>query len=122
MTRIMLVEDDSTMRSLLTTLFGLEGFDTHPFAPMEESALFTQLKIVQPDILMMDVHLKNCSGIEILQKIRSDPDFHHLTVAILSGEDLSAESYGAGANYFILKPFDIDEMIRWLKIGNVGAL
>lgn len=122
MTRIMLVEDDSTMRSLLTTLFGLEGFDTHPFSPMEESALFTQLKIVQPDILMMDVHLKNCSGIAILQKIRSDPDFHHLPVAILSGEDLSAESYGAGANYFILKPFDIDEMIRWLKIGNVGAL
>jgi two-component system, OmpR family, alkaline phosphatase synthesis response regulator PhoP len=115
MTRIILVEDDSTMRSLLKTLIDLEGFETHPFGAINEDELLNHIETIQPAALLMDVHLHNSSGLDVLQKIRQNPELQNLPVAMISGEDLAVESLSAGADHFILKPFDTDNLINWLK-------
>jgi DNA-binding response OmpR family regulator len=116
MTRILLVEDDSTMRSLLETLLQLEGFETHSFGVIFEDDLLKNISTFQPDALLLDVHLQNTSGIEILQKIRQKTDMASIKIAMISGEDLAAECLSAGADKFLLKPFDTAEMIAWLHM------
>jgi CheY-like chemotaxis protein len=115
MIRVMLVEDDSTMRALLTTLIDLEGFETHSFGAIKDDELLTQIKTIQPAALLMDIHLENSSGLDAVQKIKQDKEICDVAVAMISGEDLAAESLSAGADYFILKPFDTENLIDWLK-------
>jgi two-component system, sensor histidine kinase and response regulator len=115
MTKIMLVEDDSTMRSLLKTLIDLEGFDTYAIGAMQADDLITSIADTRPDALLLDVHLQSTNGLDVLQKIRQHPQLDHLPVAMISGEDLAAECLSAGADKFILKPFDTGELINWLK-------
>lgn len=116
MTRILLVEDDNTMRSLLETLLQLEGFETHSFGVIDEDDLLENISTFQPDALLLDVHLQNTSGIDVLQKIRQKSDMA-IKIAMISGEDLAAECLSAGADKFLLKPFDTAEMIAWLHMA-----
>jgi two-component system, OmpR family, alkaline phosphatase synthesis response regulator PhoP len=115
MTKIILVEDDDTMRSLLVTLLDLEGFETHPFGNMKEDELLNNISSIQPAAMLLDVHLRNLNGLDVLQKIRQNPDLQSLPIAMISGEDLAAECLTAGADKFILKPFNTDDLIAWLN-------
>jgi DNA-binding response OmpR family regulator len=103
------------MRSLLETLFGLEGFETQSYGTMREDELISNIITIQPSALLMDVHLQNLNGLEVLQKIRQKPDMKNLPIAMISGEDLAAECLSSGADKFILKPFDTHDLIAWLN-------
>jgi DNA-binding response OmpR family regulator len=103
------------MRSLLETLFGLEGFETYSFGTLREDELISNISTIQPSALLLDVHLQNLNGIDVLQKIRQKPDLKDLPIAMISEEDLAAECLSSGADKFILKPFDTDDLIAWLN-------
>ena len=103
------------MRSLLDTLLGLEGFETHSYGTLREDELISNISTIKPSALLLDVHLQNLNGLEVLQKIRQTPDMMELPIAMVSGEDLAAECLSSGADKFILKPFDTDDLIAWLN-------
>jgi DNA-binding response OmpR family regulator len=112
--KILLVEDDQTMRTLLKTLLTLEGFEVETFSDLS-SDIHNMIKKVKPDAMIMDIHLRNLNGIELTKSIRIHPDFHSIVIIITSGMDQKKESLEAGANYFLLKPYMPDELINLLK-------
>jgi CheY-like chemotaxis protein len=120
MSKVLLVEDDVTMRSLLKTLFDLEGFETHAYGTVQSEELINHIFAIRPFAVLLDVHLQNASGLDVLKTIRQQPELEHLPVAMISGEDLATECLSAGADKFILKPFDSEDLVNWLKRNKHG--
>ncbi len=115
MTKIMLVEDDHTMRSLLKTLLEMEGFEVI-FGPGQATALLEDLHKHKPDLLVMDVHLAGgINGIDLLDSIRQDNELKHTRVVMTSGMNYDEAALAAGADGFLQKPYMVDDLLRLLR-------
>ena len=113
MPKVLLAEDDHTMVSLLKTLLKMEGFevialDVNADVP---SAVLRE----NPDALLMDVHLGQQSGVDIVQAIRKNPALANVRIVMTSGLNMKEECLQRGANYFLLKPFMPDDLLKVLK-------
>lgn len=109
----MIVDDDRTMNSLLKTLLELDGFAV-VLASHGEAVLATALS-EKPDAVLMDVHIAEADGMDLLQQIRRHPQLAQLPVIMSSGMDMEYEARQFGANAFILKPYPPDELSSTLK-------
>jgi twitching motility two-component system response regulator PilH len=109
----MIVDDDRTMNSLLKTLLELDGFSV-VLAPHGEMVLATALA-EKPDAVLMDVHIADANGMELLRQIRRHPALARLPVVMSSGMDMEYECQKFGANAFILKPYPPEQLSSTLK-------
>jgi DNA-binding response OmpR family regulator len=113
MAKVLIAEDDPTMVSLLKTLLNMEGFDVVALDVNEDVPIAVRLE--KPDVLFMDVHLGEQSGMEILEVIRKEKDLADLRVVMTSGLDKKEECIRGGADAFLLKPFMPDDLLKLLK-------
>ncbi len=113
MPKVLLAEDDPTMVSLLTTLLKMEKFEV---VALDASAdIPAAVKREQPDSLLMDVHIGKQNGLEVISAVRSDPAINGVRIVMTSGLNVKDECLQRGANYFLLKPFMPDDLIKLLK-------
>jgi DNA-binding response OmpR family regulator len=104
----MIVDDDRTTVKLIQTLLELDGFEVSVAGRgMDVMPLATKVK---PDVFLMDYHLSDMHGIDILRELRASAEFATTPVVVASGMDVSEEVLSAGANYFLTKPFEPDEL------------
>jgi DNA-binding response OmpR family regulator len=116
MPKVMLIEDDATMLILLGTLLQMEGFQVAKVAKEETvDDLLSALRREKPDVALLDVHLHQISGFDLLSQLRQDPELKPIRVLMSSGLDCSTECLQAGADDFILKPYMPDELIRRIR-------
>jgi CheY-like chemotaxis protein len=111
--KILLAEDDVTMVSLLKTLLKMEGFDV--VALQADADVLAAARVENPDVLLLDLHLANQSGLDILDQIRGTQDVRELRVVMSSGSNAKDECLHHGANGFLLKPYMPDDLITILK-------
>ncbi len=113
MPKILLLEDDRDMLTLLRTFLELEGFTVsalklgEPVLPLVERE--------HPDVILLDVFLAGQNGLQILESIRSHPQIGATKVVMVSGMDVSTECKKKGADAFLLKPYMPDDLVRLLK-------
>ena len=113
--KVLVAEDDPTMVNLLKTLLKMEGFDV--IAPDADQDVVKAVNDHCPDILLMDVHLSNQNGLDILDSIRKSTDGCDARVIMISGLNVKDECLKRGADGFLLKPFMPDDLIQMIK-GN----
>jgi CheY-like chemotaxis protein len=114
--KIMLIEDDHTMVTLLTTLLRYESFETATLKDDEDlDTILTDIRGAQPDIILLDVHLRRVNGLDLLRAVREDPDTRQVGVIISSGMDVSQRCLELGANAFILKPYMPDDLLQKIR-------
>jgi CheY-like chemotaxis protein len=118
MTKILLVEDNRIMLDLLKTLLEIEGFQI--ICLTLDGEFIPAIKIEEPDIILLDVHLRDdagyeVSGFDLLQDIREEADLKHLHVLMSSGSDLSKKCLHEGAHGFIQKPYLPGQLIDKIK-------
>ena len=69
----------------------------------------------QPAVILLDLKLPKVGGLEVLHKIKSDPQFASIPIVVLTSSaehvDVST-AYEYGANSYIVKPVDFDKFIR----------
>jgi CheY-like chemotaxis protein len=66
-----------------------------------------------PDLLLLDLKLPRYSGFEVLSWLRKQPGFSTLRVLVLTSSDRIRDvnqAYAAGANSFLVKPYDFDDL------------
>lgn len=116
MHKIMLIEDDTTMLSLLSTFLEIEGFQTTPLgSETNAEEILRRVRSENPELILMDVHLRGVSGFDLMQSMRKDEVLKSTKVIMSSGMSLSVESRQAGADGFILKPYMPDELIKKIR-------
>lgn len=112
MLKVMLIEDDPTMVSLLTTLLDLEGFMVHAPSDQQIQGLLNAIVDERPQVALVDVNLRSVSGLDLVRKIRHEPEIKNIRILMSSGLNLKQECLQAGADGFILKPFLPEELIN----------
>ncbi len=122
MPKVALIEDDAVMLSLLQTLLEYEGFETVQLDGMGKvEDIVDILRQARPDLILMDVHLRQINGLDLLRELRKDPSLQAVKVLISSGMELSSESSMEGADGFILKPYMPDDLVARIR-ESLGAV
>jgi len=69
----------------------------------------------RPDLIILDRQMPGMSGIEVCKKIRETAELSNTPVIFLTGQDTKTEimeGYSEGANEYITKPFNLNELIE----------
>jgi two-component system, chemotaxis family, chemotaxis protein CheY len=102
----MIVDDDQVTVKLLKTLLELDGFEIS-IAPRGGDVM-PLAERVHPDLFLMDYHLTDMDGVEIIRALRQHPTFAQTPIVMTSGLDVEEEAIEAGASAFLVKPFEPD--------------
>jgi DNA-binding response OmpR family regulator len=102
--RVLLVDDDHTITSLLKTLLELEPIDFDVRVSALGSDALTDAIAHPPDIFMVDYHLKDMNGLDLITQLREH--FVETPIIMASGLDIEGKALQAGADMFLLKPFE----------------
>lgn len=71
-----------------------------------------------PALLLLDLKLPKKSGFEVIQAIRANPEWKRLLIVVLSSSNLNPDinrAYELGANSYLVKPPDFDNLIAMMK-------
>lgn len=107
MSKIMIVDDDLTTVKLVQMLLEMEGFQV-AVSPRGGDVIPLASNF-QPDLFLMDYHLSDMDGVTVLRDLRAGAAggaFVRTPVVVASGLDVEDEVLEAGANIFLVKPFD----------------
>ncbi len=114
--RVLLVEDEPEIADMLNIFFEGQNFAlTHAFDGAE--ALRRALS-VQPHVILMDITLPDMDGYEITRQLRQQPRTSHIPVIFLTrrgGRDDRLAGLKLGADDFISKPFDVEELMLRMR-------
>jgi DNA-binding response OmpR family regulator len=117
MRKIVLIEDDSDLVALLRYNLQKEGFQCVD-AQTGKGAL-ELCRQVRPDLLLLDIMLPDCDGLEICKKLRADAELSHIPVIFLTARAAEADriiGLEIGANDYVVKPFFVRELIARIRL------
>ncbi|MCK4764089.1 MAG: sigma-54-dependent Fis family transcriptional regulator [Candidatus Aminicenantes bacterium] len=107
--RILVVDDDASVRDMLSIVLKRAGYDV-VCAESGESALNT-LKKESFELVISDIKMPGVSGIELLKKIKSiDAELPVIMITAFASANDAVEAMKLGAADYITKPFNIDEL------------
>ena len=112
--KIMLIDDDQTMVSLLTMLLNMEGYLVKTPRNQHMDSLLKDILFERPQVALVDVNLAYGNGIDLLREIRQEPEIMGTRILMCSGLNLREECIQAGADGFIQKPFMPDDLINMI--------
>ncbi len=102
--RLLVVDDDSEMRSMMTQFFQQNGFIALPAS--SESDIRTHLDAGRIDLILLDVMLGDENGVEICARLRREQEVPIILVSALSADHQRMAGYEVGADDYIAKPFN----------------
>lgn len=112
MPKVMIVDDDRTSTSLLKTLLEMDGFEVVVVTVGQEA--MGEANAFVPDVFLVDYHLNDMSGIDLIHSLRASAKFEHTPIVMASGRDVGKEAKAAGANAFLVKPYDPSQLSEQL--------
>lgn len=103
------------MLTLLSTLLRFEGFMVLQ-SPADDHliSVYEYIQQERPNLILLDVHLRQFNGLELLNLIRENEELSSIKVLMSSGMDLRERCIENGASDFILKPYMPDELIQMI--------
>ena len=112
--RILIVDDDQAVVDLISDVIANDArFETRTVNNGFGAGMLA--KEYHPDLIILDVMLPDINGQAVCELIRQDPTMSDIKIICISGmieEDKIEELKVAGANDFLNKPLDIDELVR----------
>jgi CheY-like chemotaxis protein len=108
--KVLIVEDDRNINKLMALSIG-KGFDISQIYDGGEAISFVRKE--RPDLVILDLMLPHKDGLDICQTIKSDPSVNNTIVIIVSAMDPTSNRFKGikyGADYYVKKPFDPNEM------------
>src|ERR1700726_3004973 len=105
--RILIVDDNETNRDILTTRLVTQGYDLCQAADGEEALV--SAKSLLPDLILLDVMMPKLDGIEVCQRLKSDPVMPFTPIILVTAKSDSKDivaGLNAGAGGYLTKPID----------------
>jgi two-component system response regulator PilR (NtrC family) len=109
MSKILIVDDEKGYREVLSVVFGAEGYDVA--TAVHGRAAVAHIKKEQCDLIISDVRMPDMDGIEMLRRVREiDGEIGVVMMTAFGTIDTAREAFKLGADDFIQKPFNNDEL------------
>ena len=104
--KILIVDDEDSIRSLLSTFFTKRGFQTIAARTGEDAVRL--LSVEKPSVILLDINMPGMDGIMTLKKIKEiDPNVGVVMATGVQDEEIVNEAMALGAYHYVLKPFDL---------------
>jgi DNA-binding response OmpR family regulator len=123
MKKILLIEDDADLFSLLKYNLEKEGFSMTGL--QTGKGALDLCRQVRPDLILLDIMLPDSDGLDVCKGIRKDPDLASTPVIFLTARASETDrivGLEIGANDYVVKPFFVRELIARIKLQFRGAL
>ena len=114
--KILIIDDEDQIRSLLEDLFKAEGFMVISSADTEEG--YKKALKSQPDMILLDIKIPRIGGIELCRLLRSNQQTKNIPIIMLTVESSETDKViglEMGADDYITKPFNNKELIARVK-------
>lgn len=119
--RILIVDDDAMNIDILMDSLE-EEYDVKAAESGEEA-----LEIIpkyNPDVILLDIMMSGIDGYEVCRRIREDDTYKSVKIILISGramEDERQKGFSVGADDYITKPFDVDDIADKIKLLKEGG-
>ncbi len=111
---ILICDDDESVLDILCMVLNKFGFNI--ISLKKSTTIFSTLDHEKPDLLVVDLQMPALPGDAIIKNLKTNPATSHIPVILISaspeGKTLAAE---AGADAFLAKPFQLDELIGTIE-------
>ena len=111
---ILVVEDDGTVRNLITTT--LKSNDYRFLTASNGESAIAAASTQQPDIVLLDLGLPDMDGVEIIGRIRSWSQMPIIVISARSEDADKISALDAGADDYLTKPFSVAELLARLRV------
>lgn len=111
---ILVVEDDTSVRNLITTTLKAHEY-RYLTAPNGQSAIL-EASSHNPDIVLLDLGLPDMDGVEIIKKIRTWSNMPIIVISARSEDTDKIDALDAGADDYLTKPFSVEELLARLRV------
>jgi len=104
MAKILIIEDDPYVRRFYERLFNLNKYDIEMAESGKEG--IEKAKVHKPGLILLDIMMPVMNGLEVLQKLKEDPEIRDCSVVMLTNlgdEETVKKAIQMGANGFIVK-------------------
>jgi len=112
--KILIVDDDEELVELISDVLDRDGrFETRSANNGFDAGMM--VKEYRPDLIVLDVMLPDINGKEVCQRVRNDKTMNDVRIICISGmveEDKVGELRAAGANDFMHKPFEVEQLVE----------
>jgi two-component system OmpR family response regulator len=112
--RVLVVDDDDSIRDLLTMLFDFAGFDVDLASNLLDARNAVERR--EPDVIVLDVMLPDGDGIDLCKRLRASN--FKMPVLFLTAKDTTADKVRGltiGGDDYLTKPFSLDELIARVR-------
>jgi len=114
--RVLVVDDDEVIRRLIAVNLQLEGFDVE--TAVDGQDCLDKVTDIDPDVITLDVMMPRLDGWETAVQLRKSPETAHIKVVLITAraqEHDKTRGSRVGADAYLTKPFDPNEMIRVVR-------
>jgi len=112
--RVLIVDDDESLRDSLSLVLGAEGFEVTGAADGEQA--LARLDEVAPDIVLCDLRMPGIGGLELVPElIRRRPDATVILMSAWATDELALEAMRRGAYDYLAKPFPPSEALLAIR-------
>jgi signal transduction histidine kinase/CheY-like chemotaxis protein len=106
---ILIVEDDSNLRDMMRRTLENVGYNVVDI--QDGAEVMDMVTGLLPDLIILDIHLPNVDGWELLTKIKQDPEIAQIPVMICTVDEDEHKAQTIGAALYSRKPFSVDEFL-----------
>ena len=120
--RVLVVEDDPSVRGLLHTLLTAEGYDVATAS--DGLAGLVKATTTRPALILLDLMMPDLGGIRVLEELRSDPGLAGIPVLVVTGkiDAVPAMRDLIGEDSVFVKPFAVAELLARVGEATGGAV
>lgn len=112
--KILIVDDDKDILEPLSLILFEEGYRVEAVNKGEET--YIRIDTFKPDLVLLDILMSGSDGRTICKNLKSNTIYKHIPIIMMSAHPSAKfESTHVGANDFIAKPFEIDELLNIVK-------
>jgi DNA-binding response OmpR family regulator len=105
--RIIIFDDDEDILDICKLILQLDGWDVFTFIDVDD--VVARTKEIRPSAILMDNWIPNAGGIAATQALKRTEEVKDIPVIFFSANnDVKSLSLAAGAESYLLKPFDLD--------------
>ena len=111
---ILVVEDDTSVRNLITTT--LKAHDYRYLTASNGQTAILEASSHNPDIVLMDLGLPDIDGVEVIEKIRTWSNMPIIVISARNEDTDKIDALDAGADDYLTKPFSVEELLARLRV------
>lgn len=120
--KILAIDDDPMIRNLLSAILKSDGYDieTVDSGTAAFSWIMKQPQPIKLDLIILDVVMPGLNGLDVLTRLKLHATTAKIPVVMLTGEAKNKDlfsGYNQGAEYYITKPFNKDQLIWGIKLA-----